>query len=430
MTRVNSTNFTGLERFVVDQDASRGNFTTIQAAIDAAALVGNCTIWINPGTYSENLVFGTGNFSIVGNQAYRAYQVTIDGNCTFTNHIGNFTIQNVNFSAAVGDNITVTSNAAASANIQLDDCTFNSQLGKCIVATLTAPATFSIDMNRCDMQGQTGNILLDGPVTSSVNYCQMNTNSGDVFDLDNGASMMPVYTNCNSALGGGVTIRGATCSFTCLYCVGSYALELVTFLAAGEAIVVYTGLACTAPSGFWATGAGTLIYTAVGNIFGKTVDPVTSQVTFPLQATGTAGTTVTAVRGSVGFDSTSFAVSADGFVTFVGSTSGLTHTAIVANQTLAVQNGYYVTAGALSLALPAVSALGDVIEATLAPTGTSFVITQGAGQQITLGSVSSTVGAGGSVATSATGDSLRIECVVANLSWQVVGGFTGTFVTV
>ena len=41
MTRVNAVNFTGLERFVVDQDPAKGNYTTIQTAIDAAALVGN-----------------------------------------------------------------------------------------------------------------------------------------------------------------------------------------------------------------------------------------------------------------------------------------------------------------------------------------------------------------------------------------------------
>ena len=428
MTRVNSTNWAGTERFVVDSDPSKGNYTTIQSAIDVASLTGNATIWINPGFYSENLVFGIGNYSIVGNAAYKSYSATIDGNCTFTNHTGNFTFENLNFNAAAGDIITVTSNSASSGSLYFNQCTFNSQAGKCVVATATAPAQFNVDLNRCDSQGSTGNIVLDGPLGSNINYCGMNTNTGDVFDLNNGANISPFYTPYNSGSGHGATIRGTTCNFISLHCAGSFGLELVNFLAAGQAIVAFMGFSSSAPSGYWATGAGTLIYGGIG-VGGKSVDPVTTQLTLGFQPFATAGTSGTAVAGACGFDSTSFAVSPTGFVTFTGSSGGFPSTSITANQTLAVNNGYYVALGSLSLALPATSAVGDIIKVTLTPSGTSWTITQGVGQQIFVGAFGDSSGVSGSAASSSVGDSVTLECIVANTIWvttSVIGSITLT----
>ena len=96
-------------------------------------------------------------------------------------------------------------------------------------------------------------------------------------------------------------------------------------------------------------------------------------------------------------------------------------TTISASQTLAVNHGYICVSpgGALSLALPATSAVGDLIEVTL-DGATSFTITQGAGQSIRIGNGSTTVGAGGSLASTQQGDTIRMVCSVVNLKWNIL----------
>ena len=102
-------------------------------------------------------------------------------------------------------------------------------------------------------------------------------------------------------------------------------------------------------------------------------------------------------------------------------TSGKAWTAISASQTLAVNNGYACISpgGALSLALPAVSDVGSIIEITL-DGSTRFVVTQGAGQQIRIGNLSTTAGVAGSLTSTQQGDSIRMVCSVANLKWNVL----------
>lgn len=108
-------------------------------------------------------------------------------------------------------------------------------------------------------------------------------------------------------------------------------------------------------------------------------------------------------------------------LTITGSSSSLTWNAISANQTLTVNNGYFVVSpgGAISLALPAVSALGDTIIVALNG-ATSFTITQGAGQSIRLGNQATTAGVGGSLASTQQGDTITMVCKTANLAWHVI----------
>jgi len=111
-----------------------------------------------------------------------------------------------------------------------------------------------------------------------------------------------------------------------------------------------------------------------------------------------------------------------------GNIDNITWNTISASQALVVGNGYFCVApgGALSLPLPAVSALGDGIEIILNG-ATSFTITQGAGQSVRLGNVASTAGVGGSVSSTQQGDAIKLVCMTANLVWVVAsseGNFT------
>ena len=105
------------------------------------------------------------------------------------------------------------------------------------------------------------------------------------------------------------------------------------------------------------------------------------------------------------------------------SGGGITWTVISANQTAAVGNGYFCNkASALSLALPASSNVGDIIEVTNENVALGVIITQIAGQQILLGnsSGSTTVGVTGTLSSSQVGDTLKLVCKVANFTWRAV----------
>lgn len=103
--------------------------------------------------------------------------------------------------------------------------------------------------------------------------------------------------------------------------------------------------------------------------------------------------------------------------------------AISTSQTLAVGNGYICSGGTnLSLALPAVSAVGSIIEITL-DGSTSFSVTQAAGQSIKYGANVTTTGVAGSLTTTSQGDSIRMVCSVANLRWNVLSSM-GNLTTV
>lgn len=106
----------------------------------------------------------------------------------------------------------------------------------------------------------------------------------------------------------------------------------------------------------------------------------------------------------------------------------LTWSVITANQAAAVQNGYFCNkAGTLTLSLPATSVIGDVIEVANINTALGVQFTQAANQQISIGAFNTTLGVGGTLTSSAIGDSLKIVCKTANTLWQavsVVGNWT------
>ncbi len=93
-----------------------------------------------------------------------------------------------------------------------------------------------------------------------------------------------------------------------------------------------------------------------------------------------------------------------------------------ASQAMSSNNGYISNnAGVVSLSLPAVSSVGDEIAISGKGAG-GWSITQGAGQQINIGSSASTLGAGGSVSSTNRYDSVRLVCITASTIWTTTGG--------
>ena len=85
------------------------------------------------------------------------------------------------------------------------------------------------------------------------------------------------------------------------------------------------------------------------------------------------------------------------------------------------EQGYIANGGSLiQLALPVVSAVGDVI-AVVGEGAGGWQITQGAGQSIKVSPVSTSVGALGSLASTSQYDSIELICITANLTWTTRG---------
>ena len=131
--------------------------------------------------------------------------------------------------------------------------------------------------------------------------------------------------------------------------------------------------------------------------------------------------------GLASFNQGDFTVDANGWVSLIGATpfTWLVVTEMGTPASLVNNVGYICASNgvpsSLSFALPATSVLGDIVEIALNG-ATKWTITQAAGQQIRWSGSSTTLGTGGSLATTGTGDSVRLVCQVADTIWVGLSG--------
>lgn len=87
---------------------------------------------------------------------------------------------------------------------------------------------------------------------------------------------------------------------------------------------------------------------------------------------------------------------------------------------MAVDRGYInANVGLTTFTLPAVAAVGDMVEVCGEGTG-GWLIAQNAGQSIQFGNLSTTVGVGGSLASTNRYDTVKLLCRIANTGWHVL----------
>ena len=170
-------------------------------------------------------------------------------------------------------------------------------------------------------------------------------------------------------------------------------------------------------------GAGTFTSTTTTNhsvLVGAASNAITNialtngQVLIGSTGADPSATTITAGTGiSTSTGAGTFTINAIG--------GGLTWSVVTVNTTFTVNTGTIANkAGTLAMALPAASAVGDIIAITGINTATGWQITQAAGQQIFFGTSSTTLGATGTLTSAAIRDSLTMVCVVANTTWNVI----------
>jgi len=117
---------------------------------------------------------------------------------------------------------------------------------------------------------------------------------------------------------------------------------------------------------------------------------------------------------------------AAGAITISGSGGGISWTEITTtSQTIVPDNAYVANnAGLVTFTLPAVAAFGTIVYITGKGAG-GWSLAQLAGQNIQIGSVSSTVGVGGSVSSTNQFDALQLVCSTANTTWTATSGPQG-----
>lgn len=171
-----STNTFCEAKFVVDTDASQGGYTTIAAALTAAT--SGSTVFIRPGTYTENLTLKAGvNLTAFGSDSSlnATGAVIISGTCTLTT-AGTVTISGIQLQTNAAALLAVTGTLASVVN--LNNCYLN--CGTSAITYSSSSASSAININNCK-----GNISTTGIAAFShssagvltMKYCSI-TNTG------------------------------------------------------------------------------------------------------------------------------------------------------------------------------------------------------------------------------------------------------------
>lgn len=143
-------------------------------------------------------------------------------------------------------------------------------------------------------------------------------------------------------------------------------------------------------------------------------------------ATGATALTLATVNANVGsFTNANITINGKGLITAAstgsGGGGGITFSAITASQSAVINAGYLTNAGTLiTLTLPTTAAVGSVIEVAGMGAG-GWKVAQNALGVIHFGNKNTTVGIGGSLASTLQFDTLRLVCSVANNEWVVLG---------
>lgn len=178
-------------------------------------------------------------------------------------------------------------------------------------------------------------------------------------------------------------------------------------LGAGDTFT-YSAGALTVGKVSATTGSVALANASSANLTTIQAGNATSAVTYTLPVDAPAGN---------GYH---LACATDGTMTWNAPPATVTFTVITADQSAAENKGYIANkAGtAATITLPATAAVGTVLEVVgLGATG--WIVAQNALQSIKIGTSATTVGVGGSLASTQANDTLRMVCAVADTTWVV-----------
>lgn len=187
-----STNTFGTAKWIVSSTLSNGTHTTIASALTSAS--SGETIFIRPGTYTENLTLKAG----VNLAAYicdsPSGQVTISGKCSYSS-AGQVNISGINLQTNSDYALEVTGSAAS--RVFLNECRVTNTNNTAINFT-SSSASATIYLNYCSTAVGATNALFTSSSAGSINFwwCLMSSGSTTASSISAGAMQM---SNCYCA---------------------------------------------------------------------------------------------------------------------------------------------------------------------------------------------------------------------------------------
>jgi hypothetical protein len=212
-TIANNDNLYGVAALIVDATAGKGNFTTIQAAITAAS--SGQTIFIRPGTYTENLTLkaGVNLTAFIGDEL--TPNVTIIGKATFT-AAGTVSISGIRLQTNSDFFLAVT--GSANSIVNFIDCYFNCTNNTGISFTTSGTSSLISCFNCLGDIGTTGISLFASSAAGDIKfYYTQITNSGSSTTASTVSVGNIFFRYCNMAFP--VSSSGTTSSFQFMYSV-------------------------------------------------------------------------------------------------------------------------------------------------------------------------------------------------------------------
>ncbi len=389
-----------------------GTFTTIQAAINAANANGGGVVYIQPGAYTENLTLfsGVDLYGISAVSQNQGVSISITGTHTppSSGHIG------FNSICFISTTNVFFSNAAGSTHIVFLNCESAVQNGYFLNLPnwtgileifdnnpSTAGAPFAVNDGGINNTGGATLFMFSAAVGSGTNIMNL---SGLVV-VGQASINCPVNFKNGSNISvqdmqfvGTVTFSGnATGAFdTCNFYGG--ASPAITMSSSAAIRISTSTIQSTNNPAITGTGAGVL---TIGDITFLNNSNISNSLT-----TAFVSTLAQVIGGGIPV------------VTVGGASSNMaTNTAYQSNNVLVV-----------SLLLPNVANVGDIIQVFGLGAG-GWKITQNAGQKIHINASTTTVGLGGSLASTNQFNSVTLRCAVTNTDFTAVSS-VGTITVV
>lgn len=418
----------GVAAIVVDSLGSTP-YTTIQDGINAAAaLVPTATtqqtVWIYPGTYTEDLVFA----SYVNLACASKNGVEVIGNATHA--VLDISCTNIKFST---NNINGALNfvSAGAAQVRFYNCIVEANGGTGIY--FNSGSTVGLFQDTTVNSGVGGQCwdILDGTVLwtnpTSTNVDTASNIGGGVFSVVGGltndsydlsAGLPYVVFQNTSFLSSFLPVIAISATASVNLIGGSmYTQGGGTTAISGTGSLSYSGVNIGPGLNFAMTLTKTGEVLAAGNISfdgGHSSNNIDGGLWIGSGAPGGAPTVATLTAGP-GITITN----GQGSIGISGGGGGIGWTSVAGtSQAMAIDSAYVPTNVALTtFTLPVTAAFGTVLGVTGYGSG-GWTIAQNAGQSIQVGTSTSTVGVGGSVSSSAASDTVDLVCVVADTVWK------------
>jgi hypothetical protein len=415
-------------------------YQTIQAALDAANAAGGGIVYVQPGTYTENLTL-YGDTQVVGvpgnpDSGTAGNSVIISGVHTPPT-TGSFVFANVRLASATD---IFNSAAAGSASLVLENCFIAITNG--FIFNLTNWTGAFVVYNLGDGSTNNGVVTNTGGAVCFFVSATLGAGTGQTMVTSGAVNLQELDLRCPWDAQTGTTIEAlynffsatttlsanSTGSFShCRWSTG--ATPAITMSSSGAISLMESIIDSSNVPAISGAGAGILSYADLIFVADTTFAGTLTLAPLNWQPYSTAGNTATAVRGTSGFDSNDFIVT-DGFVQLAGSSGFTWNEVVVMGPTSMVANNGYVAnnAGLVTLTLPVTAAFGTVIRVA-GKGGGGWLIAQNAGQTIHFGVVDTSTGAGGSLESTDQYDAVELLCTEADTDWtvlSVIGNLTVT----